>query len=356
MRRVVSKKVACKTVLSTAVDGDTTQDISSSLNSCLFDKTMAFAKFGRMLQVIKNYANTLETFRNSGLFSDISPESSPFATIQRDLREFVLHTAETVYSPFGLDLRTMFSPDDKFMPPPTPPTEVIDRCEPFQAAYDAFFNSQQVRMIIHTCDELSPYKAHIGEADKLNEKFIASIPGVSFVILGNFDIKNAYIEQTNESGRKLIALFLHKIYTYGYKLYQEYTTPDMNVEQVVNVVRNAIVELRRVPELSRCDKAFDMIERSIDMLKTNFDTYYTDFVQTRSPTTILEHFIIDVSQARNPDKKRSAVLAHQFNAIVNYYRNQVQKSGNGGAHQADALFSHFTKINSQLGLKNLDHQ
>jgi len=353
MRRVVSKKVACKTILSNAIDGDATHDISSSLNACLFDKSLAFTKFGRMLQVIKNYANTLETFRNSALFADILPESSPFFAIQRDLQDFVLYTGKAVYSPFGLDLHTMISADDKFTPPPTPSVEVIEQCESFQPAYDAFFNSQQVRMIIRICDELSPYKMHIGEVDKLNEKFIASIPGVSFVILGNFDVKNAYIEQTNESGRKLIGLFLHKLFTYGYKLYQEYTTPDMNVEQVVSVVRNAIVDLRSIPELSRCGKAFDMIEHSIDMLKTNFDTYYTDFVQTRSPTTILEHFIIDVSQARNPDKKRSATLAHQFNSIVNYYRNQVQRSSSG-MHQADALFSHFTKINSQLGLKNLD--
>lgn len=354
MRRVVTRKVACKTAMSKAVDGETTHDISASLNACLFDKSLAFAKFGRMLQVIKNFANTLETMRNSKLFENIIPESSPFAAIQHDLSKFVLHSAEAVYSPFGLDLRTMFTPDDKFAPPPTLPVEVIEKCAQFQPAYDAFFNSQQVRMIICTCDELSVYKTHIGTADKINEKFIATIPGVSFVILGNFDIKDAYL-QTTESGRKLIALFLHKVYNYGYQLYKEYVAPDMNVEQIVSVVRNAIGDLRHVPELSRCDKAFDTIEHSIDMLKTNFDTYYTDFVQTRSPTTILEHFILDVSQAKNQDKKRSAVLAHQFNMIVNYYRNQVQQSPNG-SQQADALFSHFTKINSQLGVKNLDHQ
>jgi hypothetical protein len=205
-------------------------------------------------------------------------------------------------------------------------------------------------MIIQVCDKLVLYKTHIDRLEALDGHFLVSMPGTSFMPFADFDVKDAYVQTTSKNVQEFILTYLSKIYTYGLKLYQEYTAPDMNVTQMTSVVRDAIEQLRKIPSLSRCTDAFNAIERSISMLQDNFGTYYADFLQSHSSSTIFENFIIDVAK-NSKTKKRSAIIAQQFNKIIQYYRDMTQKSGTTA--QAESLFARFSEFNSQLGVRNL---
>ena len=58
-----------------------------------------------------------------------------------------------------------------------------------------------------------------------------------------------------------------------------------------------IDEIQKQPELHRCKDAFKKIKESVMMLKTNFNEYYRDFVDTSDNTIIMQHFIVDVSKS-----------------------------------------------------------
>lgn len=329
--------------------------VAASLNGCLFDKSMAFAKFGRMLQAAKHFADVLFALRDSHIFAQIDGDDSAFSVCARDINNFVVRSAIAMYSQFGIEVRPMFEVGGRFAPPAeTPPISRIDSCANFQSTYDALIASAQVRIIIQACDVLAPFKSSLANIDALKGGFLETMPSGAFTPIAGFDVKDAYIQHDNARARELLVLFLHKVYTYGLHMYTEYVAPDMSPEQLTTVVRDAIATLRKVPSLSRCDQAFNMIEKSIGKLRENFSTYYADFAQTRSATTIFENFVLDVSKDSKEGKdgkRKSALVARQFQLIVNYYREQA--AANPGMRQADTLFEHFAKFNQQLGVQHL---
>ncbi|GBC36622.2 hypothetical protein GLOIN_2v1482498 [Rhizophagus irregularis DAOM 181602=DAOM 197198] len=92
------------------------------------------------------------------------------------------------------------------------------------------------------------------------------------------------------------------------------SSPDVNVDEFVEVIKTSIEEVRR--HLPRCEMAFDKILTSVDTFKENFEKYYHDYIVSNNPTSIMENFIFDVSKTSDlsPDMTR------QFQQIIAYYR------------------------------------
>jgi len=215
---------------------------------------------------------------------------------------------------------------------------------PEQTTADAFIplyqelkESHEIRQLILCCDKLQPYKAHIADKDHLDGTFLDEMPGVSFVPLGpcpSLNVKDKYIAAKTDAIKTLVLIFLHRLYEVGMALYNEYTAPDINVAEFVDVVRSSISNLKKIPELSRCAAAFKKIEESMDLLKGNFGQYYMDFVESRSPTVILENFVLDISKTT----EANAVLVGQFRKIIGFYRKQRHKINDP---QLNFLFDQF---------------
>lgn len=192
--------------------------------------------------------------------------------------------------------------------------------EDFAATYEKAKASNMVKTFIIVCDKLVEYKRHIENVDNLSYKFINTMPGTDFSPLPFTSLNFKYLfsmDVIDARGRDYLLLILNKIYTYTYRLYQEYSKPDINVDEFVKVILANMDEVKkRVP---RCGKAFRKITESVELLKDNFGGYYRDFVQTQNSSIIMEHFVLDVSRTTDADPETT----RQFRKIIAYYKRMT---------------------------------
>jgi hypothetical protein len=192
--------------------------------------------------------------------------------------------------------------------------------EEFGELYERSKESNMVRTFILVCDRLVEYKRHIEDVNNLSYKFINTMSGVDFAPLPFTSLNFKYLfslDVIDSRGRDYLMLILNKIYTYSYDLYKEFSKPDINVDEFVKVILANMDEVKkRVP---RCGKAFNKIAESVELLKSNFNGYYHDFVQTKNSSIIMEHFVLDVSRTTDADPETT----RQFRKIINYYRKMT---------------------------------
>ena len=192
--------------------------------------------------------------------------------------------------------------------------------EEFGELYERSKESNMVRTFILVCDRLVEYKRHIEDVNNLSYKFINTMSGVDFAPLPFTSLNFKYLfslDVIDSRGRYYLMLILNKIYTYSYDLYKEFSKPDINVDEFVKVILANMDEVKkRVP---RCGKAFNKIAESVELLKSNFNGYYHDFVQTKNSSIIMEHFVLDVSRTTDADPETT----RQFRKIINYYRKMT---------------------------------
>lgn len=92
------------------------------------------------------------------------------------------------------------------------------------------------------------------------------------------------------------------------------------------------------------------------MLKTNFNTYYRDFIQTKNSSIIMEHYIGDVIKTTKAD----ADLRRQFMAIIKYYRKISQSQYQTPQskelfEKIEKTFKHFSRNTTNLGKETGDN-
>ena len=151
---------------------------------------------------------------------------------------------------------------------------------------------------------------------------------------------------------ELYMIALHKTYSFGFQIYNEIQSPDIDIDTFVNIILKSIGDLQKIPELSRCKEAFAKLRESVGMLKENFNSYYRDFVNTKDSSIIMQHFVLDVGK----NSTAGAKVAGQFRIIINYYR----KMTNGQVtdprlksllDRANKTFSETTAGATNLGIK-----
>jgi hypothetical protein len=196
----------------------------------------------------------------------------------------------------------------------------------FAQCYEQVKKSNTVNTFIVMCDKIIIYKKYIEDVTALNHKFIVSMPGVEWAPFPftKLNLKYIYSLNIDDGARKFFMLILHKALELSYKLYKEVTSPDLDVDKFVELIMNSIEGLQKRPELNRCRKAFNKIRESINLLKTNFSSYYRDFINTQDSSIIMQHFILDVSKTTKAD----AATTHQLNIILIYYRKVAAQHSN----------------------------
>ncbi|CAB5394963.1 unnamed protein product [Rhizophagus irregularis] len=188
----------------------------------------------------------------------------------------------------------------------------------FRKTYLSTKKSQLVNTIIVTCKNLVTHRSYLSDANKLCDQFLTGNAGLSYAPLPNLpglNFKQIYIStRLDENDRRLLLLVLNKLLVCSYDVYKLASSPDVNVDEFVEVIKTSIEEVRR--HLPRCEMAFDKILTSVDTFKENFEKYYHDYIVSNNPTSIMENFIFDVSKTSDlsPDMTR------QFQQIIAYYR------------------------------------
>lgn len=192
----------------------------------------------------------------------------------------------------------------------------------FTEVYEQMKKSSIVNTFIIMCDRLIRYKRYITDKDNLNPIFITSMAGVEFCPFPftKLNIKYIFSLQVQENIKQFFLVVLSKALELSYKLWVEITSPDINVDEFVEVIMANIEEIQKRPELNRCKKAFKKIKESVHLLKGRFNNYYRDFIQTKNSTIMMEHFILDVSKATKAD----ADTTRQFRQIITFYRKIAQ--------------------------------
>jgi len=174
-----------------------------------------------------------------------------------------------------------------------------------------------------TCERLIHYRSDIENIETLDYNFIENLAGVEFkpFPFTNLDYKDLFLDDddriNNEKTKKYLTLILHKVFKCSYGVYDLISTPDIDVDEFVNVILSSLEKLKKhSPELSRCNKAFAKISQSAQLLKNKFSTYFKDLQETKSPSIMMENFILDIAKDSDADLE----TMRQFKKIISYYR------------------------------------
>lgn len=195
----------------------------------------------------------------------------------------------------------------------------------FTNTYLELKKSDFINTFIVLCDKLYVFKRYLSDINNLDGKFINALGGCEYCPFpfSTFNLKLVYnVDGINELSRTFILNVLHKLYKFSYDLYTEITSPDINVEDIAEIIISNLDQVKRIPELNRCRKAFDKIKNAIDLLKSNFNSYYRDFISTKNSTIMMEHFILDVANNTDSD----AQTKREFLTIIAYYRKMAQNA------------------------------
>jgi hypothetical protein len=175
-----------------------------------------------------------------------------------------------------------------------------------------------VNTIIVTCKNLIVHKKSIEDQSALKDRFLIKGSGMTFAPLPDLtqlNFKQLYIDDKLTSGdREFILIVLHKMFTISHDVYEAVSSPDVDVNEFVDIIMSSISEVKK--HIPRCDQAFQKIIDSVDLLKGNFGDYYKDFTASGNPTIIMENFVLDVSK----NTKSSPAVTAQFRRIIAHYR------------------------------------
>lgn len=210
--------------------------------------------------------------------------------------------------------------------------------------YKKIKECQIIRKIIITSSKLSSYKKQLNNRDKLQEAFISREPGISYTPLAfcnSFDLKKIWSsDDITVLAKKYILNIISHTMEIGLKLYEIINSPDIDVEQFSLVLIKAIEKLKK--QIPRCDKAFNSIKDSVNLLQNNFNNYYKESIEAENPSIIIENFIVDVSIGQKAD----AVATSQFRKIIMHLK---QKSA---GIQDPKMKQLFKLLNNNFQLKD----
>jgi len=186
-----------------------------------------------------------------------------------------------------------------------------------------------INNILVLCKNLIQYKTFIQNKDELSDRFIYSEPGDELMLFPFTDLNFKYLfrhpdfnKECNHKMKPYIMITLCLLYKVSYSIYEIITSPDVDIQKFSEVIIQSISEAKK--SIPRCEKAFNKISNSLDMLTSNFNNYYKDFIATKQPSIIIENFIIDISKDTS-DSDFECV--QQLKTIVDFYKKKTMSSG-----------------------------
>jgi hypothetical protein len=290
-----------------AKDGDISEMFNQMLGAGSVNMTISYPKYVKIKSLCGNIVKLLEALADCPYLK----ASTEFAANRKELLDFCERARGEIAELFVMDLTdyewNLNTVDDEIK-------------KQFGESYDAVKKSRIVNNFIITLDRLIPHKQNFNNLDKLNPKFITCMAGAEWCPFPFSGLNFKYMFSQTDVRENTIRFFmtvLYKMFELTHKLWQETSSPDVDVEQFVQVIMGNMDEIqKKAPELARCKKAFKKITESVTLLKDKFGEYYRDFVETKDSTIMMQNFILDVSKSTGSDPE----VMREFREIIKYYR------------------------------------
>lgn len=207
--------------------------------------------------------------------------------------------------------------------------------------YKTLKSKQEVQAIIVTSGNLGKHKRYLEDKNNLKDDFIKREPGLSLTPLTftKLDLKCLWSSSKLTSmAKKYILNILNHTYNIGHEMYDVITSPDIDIKKFSKILISNIEKMKKT--IPRCDKAFNIIKNSVELLENNFKGYYRNSVEAENPSIIVESFIIDVSMSQ----KANASITGQFRRIIMFMKKQAANNNDPRVKKL------FKILNSQFDL------
>jgi len=334
-------------------------DINKIFNQAIggdseIDIKICYQKFLNLKSDISKILSIIDMFTASTLFST-NPE------LEKECNE-LKHISSIYKSTYRLIFAFEIN-ENSYLDLNQVPPEVRNE---FTKMYKELKNSPLIDFCLKICNTLCLFKSSISNVKQLKyEVFINSAANVEpfngstlcfkriFLLLDS----QIHMKTVNVNGAKsmiqYILLLLNKLYLVSHSLYKNYTSPDVNVDIMVNIVISSIEDLKK--RVGRCNKAFKAIVNSTNLLKENFNSYNRDFIETKNPSVFIENFIVDVSKKTSEDQDAETVS--QLHRLIMFYKKEYNQSKTKNA-SFDKIFNvlndQFDKLKQYSNLQNID--
>lgn len=303
---------------------------------------IVYPKFRKIMDHCERFVRLLEAFRDTavmGHFPVAANHLTDYISALRADLDFPVPDLAALHPPGPYDLAA-----DKLV---AYSAVTWDEYNAFAAAYKQIKASSAVNTIIVTCKNLVGHRKSLEDPAALKDRFLLRSGGLVFAPLPNLpalNFKQLYSsDMLGPEDRRFILMVLHKLYKISYDVYNVMSSPDVDVNEFIQVIMSSLDEVKK--HIPRCGEAFDLIASSVHLLKNNFDDYYKDYVASNNPTIIMENFVLDVSQKA----KNSPRMAAQFRRIIAHYRKLASQQANNPKLQT--LFQQVDKNFQELEKK-----
>lgn len=171
--------------------------------------------------------------------------------------------------------------------------------------------------IIRSCVLIKNIYENIEGIKKDDDQFIKLFEFSDFSIKSIFSLDDKVLENN-------FLIILKKMYNVVFKISEEIFKPDIDIKKLSEFIKLSITTLRT--KVSRCDRAFNIIENSVDLLDNNFKDYFREAKINGNDSGIIFYFLNDLSKSENIKKYRSsATLTRQFRTIMKYLYDANQQ-------------------------------
>jgi len=320
-----------KVKVSIANDKDIGEMFNQMINANSVNINIAYPRYNHIKELCERIIKVFTLLAESPLLS------VPYLHNEKlEILAFCANSKLIMQELFCADL-SQYILDFNSMPP-----NITDQ---FIDTYQNIKKSEFIKKMISIADTLYPYRENFQDIDALKHNFIYDISGIEWSPLPfSLNIKEIVSSDIAPNSIEFIMTVICKVYGFSMALYNDLRSPDIDIDQFINIIISSISELQKRPELNRCDKAFNKIKDSVLLLKSNFNDYYRDFIATKDNTIIMEHFILDVSNNTKADPE----LTRQFRKIISYYHDVARQQGN--TEKNDQIDKLFDKLNAELKL------
>ena len=293
-------------------NGELLTNMFNQLVGTAVDISITYPKYVAAKRLCGQLVTVFEKFTNSPLMA-----LPMYAVEKTEINAFCVKSRADINATFDQDL-TDYSWNLNLV--------ADDIKENFSKSYTDMKVSAIVNVFIVMCDSMAPYRKNFKDSEKLDHKFIICMADTEWCPFpfSRFNAKTLFdIQGVGEHTINFFMTVLNKAYEFSYGLYEILSSPDVDIDAFVDLIRENLEAIQKIPELSRCGRAFAKIYKSLDLLRTNFGDYYKDFLSTQDNTVIIQNFILDVSKQTGADIQ----LTGQFRKIIMYYRKISNSNG-----------------------------
>lgn len=296
------------------------------------DMTVALPKYNNIVDNLTNIAGLLNTFIDR-LNKSIEGE---FPKVKSEIEGYIKQIRLDIDT-FSIDQNQLYNPEDLKNPEKLKNfmsnKNFIMSVKTFSEKYKGIKECKSTLYCVKLCRDIqrlveeerekSKSKMHnLADKDQLKDLFIINAEGENLNIFGEtstLNFKQIFLNDDFDPVMKKFILFaLHLLYKRTKNLAEIITSPDIDIASFSEKLVGYISTLKS--HIPRCDAAFKAIEQSVSLLKGNFNGYYKDFVISGNPSTIIESFVMDVSQEHSGD----IAMVRQFGEIIKFCKQRMQ--------------------------------